>query len=231
MSINASENAAGGSDYRRSAQRSTSSRSEEVSGDDSGESHTDYSDSSGGEDAQAGGEHGPTRLVRMGSARPAGRRGANADDSRQDAGSSREDTSYAKGGARGGQDPKRSLVWRGSEEEGRKAGPGMVAGVLKSLLKSSMQASFQGRQSAPSVESAGAGVEPATFEDVMSRKTKANLAWYFRPAVHRVALSIVLVRCPTECCSTERSSLCRDVVSCARERCPSQQCAFFCFAL
>jgi hypothetical protein len=77
----------------------------------------------------------------------------------------------------------------------------MVAGVFKSLLKTSMQASFQGRQSATSVESAGTGVEAATFEDLMSRKTKANLAWYFRPAVHRVALSIVLVRRPTKCCS------------------------------
>jgi hypothetical protein len=181
-------------DSRRSAQRSASSRSEGVTGDGSGESDSENNDASGEPSARAGVKHGPTKTVRVDSTRHTVKRAIIADDGGQDDSSDSEDqgATQAVGAQRAGL-IMQSFALRVGEVGVRVGKPGMVAGMLKSLLKSSMQGSFQGRTAAPSVESAGTGVEAVTFEDLMSSKTRANLAWYFRPAVHRVALSIVLV--------------------------------------
>jgi hypothetical protein len=81
-------------------------------------------------------------------------------------------------------------------------GSGSVAAAIKSLLKRTLQSSFQrghqSTQSAEEVVDSGRGgeataVEAESFEDLVQRRTVANLAWYFRPAVHMVALTFVLV--------------------------------------
>ena len=80
--------------------------------------------------------------------------------------------------------------------------PGMIAGALKSRLRRTLEASFQKRAAAAAAaaaaqtEAAEAETdrpEPTTFEDFVGRRTVASLAWYFRPAVHMAALTVVLV--------------------------------------
>jgi hypothetical protein len=189
-------------DARRSALRSSSSRSEGVSDDGSGESGSEYNDAAGWKGTLAGGEHGPTRLVRVYSSFHAGRRDADVDYCGQDDDSGGEVPGDTQAGGPQEMQLRQSLAVLSGKVEGRVRGPGMVAGMLKSMLKSSMQASFKDLKSAPSAESVGTVSEAATFEDLMNRKTRENLAWYFHPAVYRASLSIVLVRLPAKCRST-----------------------------
>ena len=101
---------------------------------------------------------------------------------------------------------RKHLDFRGKKAEGDEgwaAAPARLAAALKSLMERGMQAGVEiARIAGANMETetgggkdlgGAGGSEPATFEDFVKWRTVANLAWYFRPAVHMAALTIVLV--------------------------------------